>query len=212
VRRGWGAFDEAERAGHAWVGETAESFAAQRLAEKEKEESTSPVERMGKARDVGKRVRMPSISISSSSGSDVLLPLTPTTSPVQQTPLTPPLSDYSTSEADPAWLKSYTPSDRKRSPSEPSERNAGLSKSRTRSMTAASNVKETVGDRNAIQTTTSRGTKHARGRGGGNSNARGTRRSVETNTESPSGRGRGGRGPRTSNSETSRAKKAAATA
>ncbi|KAJ7497137.1 hypothetical protein FB451DRAFT_1210259 [Mycena latifolia] len=212
VKRGWGGFAEVQRAGHDWIGETADAFAAERLAEKEKEEVTSPVERVGKPRESGKRVRMPSVSISSSSGSDVLLPLTPTTSPVQHTPLTPPLSDYSISEADTAWLRDCSSSNRKRSPSEPNTRNLGTSKPRTRSTTAASNVKETAGDRSAGQTGANRGAKLPRGRGGTNSNARGTRKSTGNNAESSSGRGRGGRGPRTANAESVRGKRPAAAA
>ncbi|KAJ7129831.1 hypothetical protein C8R43DRAFT_1026004 [Mycena crocata] len=211
VKRGWGGFAEVERAGHAWTGEAAAVFAAERLAE---EEATSPAERVGKSRESGKRARMPSISISSSSGSsDVPLPLTPTSSPMQPTPLTPPLSDYSTSEVDATWLKDCQPSHRKRSPSEPSARNGGTSKPRTRSSTAASNNKETIGDRNAAQGGAGRGAKHARGRGGANSNTRGTRRPVGSNTESSSsGRGRGGRGPKTPNSETTRPRRPTAAA
>ncbi|KAJ7755690.1 hypothetical protein DFH07DRAFT_821455 [Mycena maculata] len=215
VKRGWGGFAEIERAGHVWTGETAEGFAAERLAEKEKEEPASPVERAGKTRESAKRVRMPSVSISSSSGSsDVPIPLTPTTSPVQHTPLTPPLSDYSTSEADASWLKDFppSPSHRKRSPSEPSTRHAGNLKPRTRSATAASNTKDPVGDR-AGSNTASRGARHARGRGGGansNSNTRGTRRPTGANTESSLGRGRGGRGPKSS--EMTRPRRSAAAA
>ncbi|KAJ6558580.1 hypothetical protein DFH09DRAFT_1163263 [Mycena vulgaris] len=212
VKRGWGGFAEVQRAGHDWIGETADAFAAERLADKEKEEATTLVERVGKTRESGKRVRMPSVSISSSSGSDSLLPLTPTTSPIQHTPLTPPLSDYAMSEADAAWLRDCSPSNRKRAPSEPSVRNAGTSKARTRSATAASNAKETAGERSASQTTANRGAKHPRGRGGPNSNARGTRRPAGSNAESSSGRGRGARGPKTSNSEAARGKRPAAAA
>ncbi|KAF7362040.1 hypothetical protein MVEN_00549400 [Mycena venus] len=190
IKRGWGGFAEIERAGHTWTGETAEAFAAERLAaEKEKEEAAappSPVERVGKSREAGKRVRIPSVSISSSSGSDVLLPLTPTTSPVQQTPLTPPLSDHSVSETDAAWLRDCTSSNRKRSPSTPSAQNAGAPKQRTRSSTAASsNSKDAAGDRNGVAsgTTSSRGAKSSRGRGGNvNSNTRGPRKPAGTNT------------------------------
>ncbi|KAJ7675085.1 hypothetical protein B0H17DRAFT_1140518 [Mycena rosella] len=214
VKRGWVGFAEVQRAGHDWVGETAEAFAAERLADKEKEEATSPMERVGKMRESGKRARMPSISISSSSGSDVLLPLTPTTSPIQHTPLTPPLSDYSTSEADTAWLRDCSSSNRKRAPSEPTARNQGIPKPRTRSATAASNAKETTGDRPAVQSAANRGGKHPRGRGGSaNSNARGARRSAGSNAESSSsGRGRGGRGPKTPNSEATRGRRPAAAA
>ncbi|KAJ7782966.1 hypothetical protein B0H16DRAFT_1494891, partial [Mycena metata] len=213
VKRGWGGFAEVERAGHVWIGEAAEAHAAERLAEKEKEETTSPVERVGKSRESGKRARMPSVSISSSSGSDVLLPLTPTTSPIQHTPLTPPLSDYSVSEADAAWLRTYAPSNRKRSPSTPNTQNAGTSKPRTRSSTAASNSRDTTGDRsNALGTASRGGAKPARGRGGGaNSNARGPRKPAGNNTaESSSGRARGGRGPKTANSDATRPRRPAA--
>ncbi|KAJ6593723.1 hypothetical protein B0H19DRAFT_1091763 [Mycena capillaripes] len=217
VKRGWGGFTEVERAGHAWIGETAEAFAAERLVQKEKEEAMSPVERVGKSRESGKRVRMPSVSISSSSGSDVLLPLTPTTSPVQHTPLTPPLSDYSVSEADAAWLRDCTSSNRKRTPSTPSAQNAGASsKQRTRSSTAASNSKDTAGDRSGASNasgTGSRGAKPSRGRGGASSNTRGARKPAGNNTaESSSGRARGGRGPKTTNSEPTRPRRPAATA
>ncbi|KAF8170186.1 hypothetical protein K438DRAFT_1854178 [Mycena galopus ATCC 62051] len=226
VKRGWGGFAEIERTGHVWTGEAAEAFAAKRLAaEKEKEEAaaatSSPVERAGKSREAEKRARMPSMSISSSSGSDVLLPLTPTTSPVHHTPLTPPLSDYSVSEADAASLRNCTSSNRKRSPSMPSAQNAGASKQRTRSATTASNSKDTAGDRStgstaASGTAGSRGAKSNRGRGGGaNSNTRGPRKPAGNNTESSSsssGRPRGGRGPRTANSESTRPRRPAAAA
>ncbi|KAJ6495576.1 hypothetical protein C8R47DRAFT_362614 [Mycena vitilis] len=215
VKRGWGGFTEVERAGHAWIGDTAEAFAAERQAEKEKEEPTSPVERVGKSRESGKRARMPSISISSSSGSDVLLPLTPTMSPVQHTPLTPPLSDYSMSEADAAWLTGCSPSHRKRTPSAPSAQSGGAPKQRTRSSAAPSTAKGTTGDRSTGSTvsgTSSRG-KSSRGRGGANSSTRGTRKPTGNNTESSSGRARGGRGPKTPNTETtSRPRRHTATA
>ncbi|KAJ7039262.1 hypothetical protein C8F04DRAFT_323437 [Mycena alexandri] len=217
VKRGWGGFAEVERAGHVWIGEAAEAHAAERLAEKEKEEAASPVERVGKSRESGKRARMPSVSISSSSGSDVLLPLTPTTSPIQHTPLTPPLSDYSVSEVDPAWLRTYAPSNRKRSPSTPNMQNAGTSKPRTRSSTAALNSRDTTGDRdtgsNASGTASRGGAKPARGRGGGaNSNTRGPRKPAGSNTaESSSGRARGGRGPKTVNSDATRPRRPADT-
>ncbi|KAJ7078917.1 hypothetical protein B0H15DRAFT_859723 [Mycena belliarum] len=216
MKRGWNGFAEVQRAGHDWVGETADAFAAERLAYKEKEEATSPTERTVKPRESGKRARMPSVSISSSSGSDVLLPLTPTTSPIQHVPLTPPLSDYSMSEADTAWVREHSSSTRKRTPSEPSTRNTGNSKPRSRSITTASNVKDTAGDRSAGQTASgaaNRGPKHSRGRGGGASsnNSRGTRRSIGNAESLSSGRGRGGRTTRTSTSEIARGKKSAAT-
>ncbi|KAJ7502764.1 hypothetical protein B0H11DRAFT_1853798 [Mycena galericulata] len=211
MKRGWGGYAEVERAGHVWTGETAEAFAAERLAEKEKEEPASPVERVVKTRESGKRVRMPSVSISSSSGSsDVPLPLTPTTSPVQHTPLTPPLSDYSMSETDAAWLREApsSPSHRKRTPSEPTGRNTGSSKPRTRSATTSSS-KDPASDRAGSGSTASRGAKQTRGRGGANSNSRGTRRPSGTNGEPSSGRGKGGRGPKTPSSETPRPRRPA---
>ncbi|KAJ6497899.1 hypothetical protein C8R45DRAFT_984585 [Mycena sanguinolenta] len=216
VKRGWGGFAEVERAGHVWIGEIAEAFAAKRLAaEKEKEEAaaatSSPVERAGKSREAEKRARMPSMSISSSSGSEVL-PLTPATSPIHPTPLTPPLSDHSVSET--AWLKDRTSSNRKRSPSTPSAQNAGGFKHRTRSATTVSN-KDTTGDQStgASGTASNRGAKSNRGRGT-NSSARGPRKPVGNNNgeSSSSGRPRGGRTPRTSNTETTRPRRPAATA
>ncbi|KAJ7287738.1 hypothetical protein C8J57DRAFT_1284756 [Mycena rebaudengoi] len=193
AKSGWGGFTEIERAGQAWVGETADAIAAERTAEKEKEEPTSPVERTGKVRESGKRMRLPSVSISSSSGSDVLLPPTPkTVSPTQQhIPLTPPLSDYSISET--GWHGDFQ-SNRKRSPSEPNARNQSISKSRARSATAASNVKAAPVDRvPAPSSHPVRGSKQIRGRGG--SSTRGSRRPAANTVESSSGRGRGARGP-----------------
>ncbi|KAJ7647484.1 hypothetical protein FB45DRAFT_893564 [Roridomyces roridus] len=186
--KGWSGFAEIERSGHAWTGETAEAFAAERLAEKEREEPPSPVERLGKTREAGKRVRLPSVSVSSSSGSsDIPLPLTPTASPTQHhTPITPPLSDYSTSEADAAWQRHCppSPSHRKRAPSEPSTRNPGNATPRTRSATTSSS-KDSAGERGGA----ARGGKSSRGRGG--ASTRGARRAAGSNAES--GRGRGGK-------------------
>ncbi|KAJ7121231.1 hypothetical protein C8R46DRAFT_111277 [Mycena filopes] len=215
VRRGWGGFAEVERAGHAWIGEAAEAYAAERLAEKEKEDATSPV--VGKSRESGKRARMPSVSISSSSGSDVLLPLTPTTSPTQHTPLTPPLSEYSVSEADAAWLRTCASSHRKRSPSTPNIQ-TGTSKPRTRSSTAASTGRDTTGDRiagsSASGAASRGGAKPTRGRSGGApSNTRGPRKPSGNNTAESTGRGaRGPRGPKNANTDAARPRRPAAAA
>ncbi|KAJ6607772.1 hypothetical protein B0H10DRAFT_2070377 [Mycena sp. CBHHK59/15] len=214
IKLGWGGFVEVERPGQSWVGEIADALAAERMTEKE-ESLSSPIERTSKGRESGKRVRVPSVSISSSSGSDVLLPSTPkTTSPIQHTPLTPPLSDYSMSEADPGWHKDVQ-SNPKRSPSEPVSRNLGISKPRTRSATAASNTRETPVDRSGAQpvpsSTAGRGGKHVRGRSG--SSTRGTRKPAGNGGELSSGRGRGSRGSKMYSPETPiRPKRSSATA
>src|ERR1700761_4502343 len=134
VKRGWGDFSEIERAGCVWAGEKAEALAADWVAEEKEEAATSPAER-GKPPETAKRLSVPSVSISSSSGSDVL-PLTPTTSPIQHTPLTPPLSDSSILELDAISPSETTYSSRKWSPSEPNAGNGELSKARARSATA----------------------------------------------------------------------------
>ncbi|KAK7057386.1 hypothetical protein R3P38DRAFT_2840650 [Favolaschia claudopus] len=207
TKRGWGGFADIERAGHAWTGDTAEAFARERLAaEKEKEEMaalSSPVERAGKSGESVKRARVPSVSISSSSGSDFLLPVTPTTSPTQHTPLTPPLSDLSMSETDATVLRHDEASNRKRSPSTPNRQTGGGPRHRTRTGSAvASTSKDSVADSaHTSHNPSSRGSKSHRGRGGNtDSNTRGPRKpSGNNNAETSSGRSRGGRGPRTSN-------------
>lgn len=206
VKRGWSGFSEIERTGCVWTGEKAEALAADRVAEEE-DAATSPVER-GKTREpAAKRVRVPSVSISSSSGSDVL-PLTPTTSPMQHTPLTPPLSDSSTLELDATSPTETTYSSRKRSPSEPNTRSGGLYKARARNVTANSKESADEHDLSPIASGTGfRGVKYARGRGA----ARGTARSTGNGATSSSGRGRGGRGLKTSVSETTRLRRSAAT-
>jgi hypothetical protein len=212
--RGWVPRD-VERVGHGWTGETAEALTAECWAEKEKEDNMSPVEKERPGRvEVGRKMRIPSVSSSSSSGSDITLLSTPTRtsqpiSPVQIfSPMTPlhsetsiPTTGVSGIVESSSLSENDNPSQsavRKRS--EPILRLNGTLKGRMRSATTSSN-KDNHSERNgnfgknAGTAVANSGVKYGRGGGIG----RGNRKSVSasgdvTLTASAPGRGRVRRG------------------
>jgi len=218
--RGWVPRD-VERVGHGWTGETAEALTAECWAEKEKEDNMSPVEKERPGRvEVGRKMRIPSVSSSSSSGSDITLLSTPTRtsqpiSPVQIfSPMTPlhsetsiPTTGVSGIVESSSLSENDNPSQsavRKRS--EPILRLNGTLKGRMRSATTSSNRdnhSERNGNfgKNAGTAVANSGVKYGRGGGIG----RGNRKSVSasgdvTLTASTPGRGRVRRGAKTSTS------------
>jgi hypothetical protein len=208
-----------ERVGQAWTGGMADALAAGRLAEKDKEDYTSPVEkdRQGRIREFGKKVvKLPQVSNPSSEAySHHQLPIPTGSKPLAHTsPLTPPNSEKSIS----TMLSSVSGStesvsshendhdSRKRSPPEPILRANGAPKGRPRSVTASankdSNPTRTVHSRTGASTANATvGTGHKPGRGRGRGGTGASRKSSTRDggggpTTHSTGRGRGSRGAR----------------
>jgi len=193
-----------------------------RLAEKDKEDCASPVEkdRQGKVRESGKKVKLSMVSTSSSEvHSHHQLP-TPTCSShsrplVQTSPLTPPQSEKSIS----TMLSSVSESTgstsshdndrnlhdaRKRSPSDPILRVNGAFKGRSRSVTAGANKDTNSPTRSrhygknsdsTATATVSTGPKLGRGRGrGGAGTGTGRKSATGDGNGGPTAHGGAGRG------------------
>jgi hypothetical protein len=228
--RGWLA-NGIDRVGQAWTGDMADALASERLAEKDKEDGTSPVEkdRPGRNREFGKKVKLPPVSTSGGEAHSYHQLPTPTCSSHSKpsSPLTPPQSETSISailssvsestESTSSHENDQTLRDaRKRSPSEPALRVNGVSKGRSRSVTTSANKdKDSNPARNGYYArtsgstanpTVSAGHKPSRGRGRGGASAGRKPAPGDGNggpTANGAGRGKGGRGAPRSSASTS---------
>jgi len=219
-RRGWMG-NGTERVGQAWTGDMADALAVERLAEKDKDDCTSLVEkdRQGKNRDFGKKGKLPTISTSSietpshhplttptydSHSKALLTQVSPLTPPRSETSISTRLSSVSESTGSTSSHKNDNDNARKRSPSEPIPRLNGAFKGRSRSVTSSENKDSSNPPRKVYSRNTSStanpmvGTGHkpsrGRGRGGAVAGRKPTGDGNSGPTANGAGRGRGGRG------------------